>query len=450
MLMQHQEKMVEIAKSHPRYGFWLQPGLGKTVGSLAIVQDHPVKTVVVCPKSVMKAAWVSDAKKFFPNLRVVCCWDKTKAKRSKIILDEDADIYIINIDLFKSHAQDFLEAGIRRLILDESSMIKSHKAQRTKALISFADKMESVYLLSGTPAPNCTTEYFTQVRAICRDTFGPSFYGFTNRYFFTQTRPISGRDVITGYIPKKDKGDEFNQKLRDVSWSLTKEQALDLPPQTDVLRLVELGKDDRYTYEMVYAGLAAEMEGEALTPAGQAKLMKLRQLAGGFYYKQDPYGGQDTILSSDPVKIKELRAILEELGNEPVVIWANFTAEIDMILRLAREMGRRHDVIDGRTNDADVLIDRFQGGDLDCLVCHPAAAGHGITLTAASYAIYYSMDFSYERYQQSKDRIHRKGQMRPCTYYHIIADGTADESILWAVRNKAKMSDAVLRMLGDR
>ena len=90
----------------------------------------------------------------------------------------------------------------------------------------------------------------------------------------------------------------------------------------------------------------------------------------------------------------------------------------------------------------------FQDKQLDCLVCHPAAAGHGITLTAASYAIYYSMDFSYERYQQSRDRIHRKGQTRPCTYYHIVADGTVDESILWAVRNKAKMSDAVLRMIG--
>jgi len=447
MLMQHQEKMVEIAKSHPRYGFWLQPGLGKTVGSLAIVQDHPVKTVVVCPKSVMKAAWVSDAEKFFPNLEVVCCWDKTKAKRSKIILDSEADIYVINIDLFKNHAQDFLDAGIRRLILDESSMIKSHKAQRTKALLSFADKMESVYLLSGTPAPNCPTEYFTQIRAISRDTFGLSFYGFTNRYFFTQTRPISGRDVITGYIPKQNQMGEFNDRLKSVSWSLSKEEAIDLPSQTDVMRVVELSKDDRVTYEMVYAGLASEMEGEALTPAGQAKLMKLRQLTGGFYYKQ---GGQDTILSSDQVKIKELRAILEELGNEPVVIWANFTAEIDMISKLVAEVGRSHDVIDGRTKDASVLIERFQGGDLDCLVCHPAAAGHGITLTAASYAIYYSMDFSYERYQQSKDRIHRMGQTRPCTYYHIIADGTADESILWAVRNKAKMSDAVLRMLGDR
>ena len=447
MLMEHQQKMVEISKTHPRYGFWLQPGLGKTVGSLAIVQNHPIKTVVVCPKSVMKAAWVSDAERFFPGLKVVCCWDRTKTKRSKIISDSEADIYIINIDLFKSHVEDFLEAGIRRLILDESSMIKSHKAQRTKALIQFADMMESVYLLSGTPAPNCSTEYFTQVRAIDRNAFGLSFFGFANRYFFTQTRPISGRDVITGYIPKKDRVEDFNHRLRSVSWSLTKEQALDLPEQTDIIRPVELSKEDRITYEMLFAGMATEMEGQNLTPAGQAKLMKLRQLTGGFYYKSE--GGQDPIYSADKAKLKELQAIIDELGPEQCVIWANFRAEIDMIARLLTSNDKRYGVIDGRTKDADVLIKMFQDKELDYMICHPAAAGHGITLTSGSYAIYYSMDFSYERYQQSRDRIHRKGQTRPCTYYHLIAENTVDESILWAVRNKAKMSDAILRMLGD-
>lgn len=107
MLMEHQQKMVDISKEHSRYGFWLQPGLGKTVGSLAIVQNHPIKTVVVCPKSVMRAAWMNDAERFFPGLKVVCCWDRSKIKRSKIISDSEADVYIINIDLFKSHVEDF-------------------------------------------------------------------------------------------------------------------------------------------------------------------------------------------------------------------------------------------------------------------------------------------------------------------------------------------------------
>jgi SNF2 family DNA or RNA helicase len=442
-LMEHQNEMVMKASLNTRYGFWLQPGLGKTVGTLAIIEHWPLKTLVICPKSVMKAAWMQDAEEFFPELRVVCCWDKTKMKRANKIMESDADVLIINIDLFKAHAQDFLKAGIRRLVVDESSMIKNHKAQRTKAIIEFADKMDSVYLLSGTPAPNCPTEYYTQVRAINKGMFGSSFYGFAHKYFYVMTRAISGRDVITGYKQKTDRADEFHDRLRRCSWSLTKEEALDLPSQTDLIRNVFLSKEDQQTYDMVYAGLATEMEGESLNAAGQAKLMKMRQITGGFYYN-----GDDTVYSRDPVKLKELDHILEEIRGEPVVVWASFRAEIDMIDSLLARKGIRKGVIDGRTRDAGEVIKDFQDGKTQALICHPAAAGHGITLTAASYAVYYSMDFSYEKYQQSRDRIHRKGQTRPCTYYHLIGEGSVDEDILWAVRNKAKVSDAVLRMIG--
>ena len=440
-LMAHQIKMVELGRQYPRYGFWMQCGLGKTVGGLAIVEDQPMKTLVVCPKSVMEVAWKQDAQEFFPNLEVVCCWATTKIKRRKLI-ESDADILVINIDLFKAHKEDFLEVGVKRLILDESSMAKNHKAQRTKSLIDFADMMDSVYLLSGTPAPNCLTDYFTQVRAINKHVYGASFYGFVARFFYTMTRPINGRDVVTGYKQRTDRADDFHEKLKSCSWSLAKEDAIDLPEKTDIMRIVDLDTKDRSTYEMVYAGLQAEMEGETLSPVGQAKLMKLRQLSGGFYYQ-----GGETIYTHKNPKIKELNTLLDELGDEQVVIWANFRAEIDMIAEELKKRGAPYDIIDGRTSNSSELISNFQAKQLRYLVCHPASAGHGITLTSSCYAIYYSMDFSYEKYEQSRDRIHRKGQSRPCTYYHLIADNTTDESILWAVRNKGKISDAVLRIL---
>ena len=140
-------------------------------------------------------------------------------------------------------------------------------------------------------------------------------------------------------------------------------------------------------------------------------------------------------------------SLLDELGNEQVVIWVNFRAEIDLIASHLSKRGATYQVIDGRSSSNETSIADFQSKKLQYLVCQPAAAGHGITLTSACYAVYYSVDFSYERYQQSRDRIHRKGQERPCTYYHLIADNTTDESILWALRNKAKISDAVLRIL---
>jgi len=83
------------------------------------------------------------------------------------------------------------------------------------------------------------------------------------------------------------------------------------------------------------------------------------------------------------------------------------------------------------------------------LICQPAAAGHGITLTAASYAIYYSHGYSFETYKQSRDRIHRTGQRHPCTYYHLVANRTIDERVLKALGTKRDAHDEVMELLGE-
>ncbi len=89
----------------------------------------------------------------------------------------------------------------------------------------------------------------------------------------------------------------------------------------------------------------------------------------------------------------------------------------------------------------------FQNGDIQRLICQPMAAGHGITLTKAHYAVYYSLGFSYELFKQSKDRIHRLGQDQPCTYFMLLAEDTVDEAAYGVVRGKGKVSDALLAVL---
>ena len=437
--MTHQIKMAELGRNNKRWGHWLEPGTGKTIGTLMIVEEHPIKTVVVCPKSVMKAAWVTDCENFFPHLSIACCWANSKKKRMKLI-EGDQLISVINIDLFKKHRQDFINNGVRRLVFDESSMGKNHKAQRTKAIIEFADQMESVHLLSGIPAPNCPTEYYTQIRAINKHIFGPSFYGFAARYFYPVTRPIHGKDVITGYKIRTDRASEFYEKLESCSWSLAKEDAIDLPPKTDVLRLVDLDPKDRATYDTIYAGMVAEMEGEILSPSAQAKAMKLRQICNGFYYR-----GEETLFTHKNPKLLELGNLLDELGREQVIIWRSFVAEKDILSTFLAKRGATYMAID--SSNSDECIKAFQAGDVQYLLCNPDSVGHGITITAASYAIYYSLGHSYDKHSQSKDRNYRVGQTRPCTYYYLLADNTIEKHILWLVRNKAKLSDAILRML---
>ena len=82
-----------------------------------------------------------------------------------------------------------------------------------------------------------------------------------------------------------------------------------------------------------------------------------------------------------------------------------------------------------------------------CLVSWASQSYTGITLTRASYAVYYSLGFSYENFKQSRDRIHRAGQTKPCTYYILLAEDTVDEAAYGVVRGKGKASDALLAVL---
>ena len=64
-LMQHQREAVKVSRQRNRFGFFWQPGTGKTIAILAILEDErqrlgrPLRTLVICPKCVMRAAWLA-------------------------------------------------------------------------------------------------------------------------------------------------------------------------------------------------------------------------------------------------------------------------------------------------------------------------------------------------------------------------------------------------------
>ena len=90
-------------------------------------------------------------------------------------------------------------------------------------------------------------------------------------------------------------------------------------------------------------------------------------------------------------------------------------------------------------------IDAFQTDPaVRVFVGQIATAGLGITLTAASTMIFYSLDYSMSNYEQTRARIHRVGQKQPCTYIHLVARGTIDEKVLKALRDKANLAKALV------
>ena len=120
---------------------------------------------------------------------------------------------------------------------------------------------------------------------------------------------------------------------------------------------------------------------------------------------------------------------------------ARFTAELDDIQRLLEKKQIEYAVICGGITDRDEQIRKFQN-DSNCLVFigQIAAAGLGITLTAASTMIFYSLDYSMSNFEQAKARIHRVSQKNDCLYIYLIAKDTVDAKILKSLREKVDLA----------
>lgn len=450
-LLAHQVKFRELSKERLRYGLFWKPGTTKTSATLAAIEANPIKTVTVCPKSVIESAWLGDAE-HFPALRVV---KLTADNRNRVGLIRSVwDVCVTNPEMFKKHVADFLAVGVRRMVFDESDKLRNHESAISRATVAFSDRMESFYALSGTPAPNSATEYWTTLRCILGVNGIPPYWRFCFKYFFPQKERICVRggqwkDVVRSWAQTDSQRTEFEALLRSCSWVLKKEDCIDLPPKLEQVRDVELSIDEATAYRAAEDELRMLVDGgESQRLHASAALMKLRQIVGGQAYL--PGGGVETYGSS---KIEVLDEVLDELRDEPTPIWAQFKHEKARIVELCQRRGESVAVID--SENAGELTARFQAGEIKRLVCHPDSIAHGATLHRASYAVYYSLDFSSSHWEQSQDRIHRFGMSdKPATYTilrAVLPTGeereTVDHAMLRVVRRKGSASDAILETL---
>ncbi len=425
----HQQTGMEMARSRPKFGFGWKPGLGKTHLALGVCVERPLKTLALAPKSILHSAWMQDAA-HYQTLRPLVIHGSTPARRSATIAEGGWDLAITTYETFRRHHSEYIAAGVKRLIVDESQKARNPEAQITKTLIPFADKMDEVYLLSGTMAPNNVTEYWAQLRMLA----GPKargYYQFCYHYAFPIKKRRWGKDkdgtrkqieYISSWGQTPEQEVELRRVLEKWVWFLRKEDVRVFPPQQFHVRELDLSEKEEKAYNAISEELAIVSEGQVDPVKEGAVLMKLRQATGG-----EVMAGEKLVTLGDS-KLEALADLLDEIGpDEPVVIWAEFTAQVDRIVAMVKERGESVATIDGRSSGkAGETAAAFQAGEVQRLVCHPAAAGHGITLTRAAYCIYYSMSFSSEQYEQSQNRIHRVGQERPCTYYHLLATVTPD------------------------
>lgn len=398
------------------------------------------RLLIVAPLSIL-GVWQDEFQKFAAfdySLAVLGGTTARKVDTIRHMTGAALQILVVNYESAWRLEAELAKWRPDMIVADEGHKVKTHNIAASKALHRLSTKAKYRLLLTGTIITNKPVDVFSQYKFADPRVYGPSYYLFRNRYF----------DMV-GYgnhtpVMKRSMEPEFTERLHSIAFRATKAECLDLPDTTDIVQRVELEPAAMRTYRQLVKDSYAELAGDTVTVTNVlTRLLRLSQLTGGFLGSDDSSATEQV----SSAKLDALADIIEsaEQDGKKLVVIARFIPEIRAIGKLLTKKGIRYAQISGEIKDRDAQVAAFQNDSgVTVFIGQIATAGLGITLTAASTMVFFSMDYSMSNYEQTRARIHRVGQRQPCTYIHLVAKDTVDEKVLQALRDKANLAKALV------
>lgn len=448
----HQRHALARAEAHPAFALLMEQGTGKSKVALDRGQQLAAAgqldlILIVAPNGVHRN-WIDDQVPLHVGLPYCAAvWGSAMRKSQQEQLERTMafpglKIIALNVEAFSLQKAPLFTANLLRrfrtlLLVDESSMIKHISSKRTKTLIKLGRLAAFRMILSGTPVTQGPLDLYSQFQFLGPGHLGfNSFTAFKAHYAEWRQRSLGGRNFQE--LVRYRNLDELKRLAGALSFSVRKDDCLDLPEKQYVLRGIEMAPEQRRIYNSVKTQILTQLSAGNLTVAhALTRLTRLSQITGGFVQADD--GDAVTPLPDNP-KREALKALLEDLpSHEKVIIWARFIPELRMIAAMLP--GAAHwwgEIDDGSRAEGKR---RFQE-DADCryFIGNPKSAGYGLTLTAASHVVYYSNDFSLEARLQSEDRAHRIGQHKTVVYTDLVVNDSLDRRVLAILSSKRDMA----------
>lgn len=421
-LLPHQEEVLKKTRSFDHVAYYLDMGLGKTfVGSEKMDQLNTKVNLIICQKSKVKD-WIQHmTDHYFMNV-----YDLRKPKELSEFIGEamgekNRICGVVNYETAWRRKQLFWLHNYT-LMLDESSLIQNQTAKQTKFISGLYP--QNVILLSGTPVSGKYENLISQIHllgwTIKEDVFNRTYINF-------KTIDVNGfiHKIVDRDDPYKNV-ERLKTKLREHGAVFMKtEEVIDLPDQTFQTINVPVTKEykkfmkDRWiiidTLNLREFKDDSDFNGKDVTPrvelVGDTVLTKrlyARQLCGA-YNKEKLDAVQDLIQST----------------NDRIIIFYNYDIELEALKRICKNLDRPVSEINGHVKDMEAYETE---SDSVTLVQYQAGA-MGLNLQKSNKIIYFTLTDKSDLFEQSKKRIHRIGQDRPCYYYTIICEGSVEEAV---------------------
>ena len=415
-----------------------EPGLGKTLQSIGIVDTADVyPCLVICP-SFLKINWQREFEKF-TDKKALILDDGTRTTWPYLLQMRMFNVAIVNYESLRKYFVWDIQGGrktfrlkdvvfcpqikmFKSIIIDESHRVKDPAAQQTIFTKGISSGKEYIILLSGTPVVNRPVDLVAQLSIMERlNEFGGRGY-FVGRY---------------------GEGDNLNE-LSDMLYSkcmIRREKSkvlTQLPDKTRVDLYVDISNRDEYSLaannlaeylrqyrECTEAEIRRKMRMEALV-----KFMALRSLAAKGKVKQ----------AIDFVKV-----FLE--NGEPLILFCSFHEIVDEL----RKAFPSAVTVTGRDSQVakQAAVDSFQSGNSRLIICSIKAAGVGLTLTASSNVGFVEFPWTYADCCQCEDRAHRIGQKNNVTCYYLIGKGTIDHRLYQLIHTKKSIANQIMAASDD-
>ena len=152
-------------------------------------------------------------------------------------------------------------------------------------------------------------------------------------------------------------------------------------------------------------------------------------------------------------KIIMFDRLLKEIDvrHNPAIVFTSYRKEVDVIKAYCVDANLRDLIITGDTpaSEREEYVNMFRNGECDILILQIKCGQFGLNLETSHIAIYFSLMYSYTTFAQSKARIYRIGQTKPCEYYCLIAT-TIDEAILNCLLNKESFTAEYFEALKEK
>lgn len=439
---EYQREGICFGLEHKRIIIGDEPGLGKTLQSIGIVDTaNAYPCLVICPSS-LKINWQREFEKFtdksalvldnnvrttwgyllsmgvhqvaivnYESLRKFFVWDIRGGKQFRL---KDV-VFNPQIQAFKS------------IIIDESHRVKDPSAQQTIFTKGLSVGKDWCILLSGTPVVNRPEDLIAQLSIMNR------LGEFGGRAKF-----------IADYCTDpKDKTAEPAVPLSELSRQLyntcmiRREKAKVLPQLPDKTRVdlyIEISNDKEYNlaaedlaaYLQEYTEctdweIRRKMRMEALV-----KFMTLRSLATKGKIAQ---------------AVDFIRTFLD--SGKKLIVFCSLHEIVDELQKIFP----RAVTVTGRDSavNKQASVDAFQNNpNVQLIICSIKAAGVGLTLTAASDVAFIELAWTYADCCQCEDRAHRIGQKDNVTCYYLLGRGTIDHTIYRLIHRKKSIANEIM------